>query len=149
MVCLGNICRSPMAHGILLQKITERNLHVEIDSAGTAGYHEGELSDERTLAELHKNGIDLRFKKARKVQPDDWQRFDIIYAMDRQNHRDLIQYFIPEEAHYKVKLILSEWDGAATKEVPDPYYRDQRDFENVFSLLEPVCEEIASRLDSK
>ncbi len=127
MVCLGNICRSPLAEGILKSKI---NLNkVFVDSAGTAAYHVGNLPDERSIDVARKYGIDITNQSARKFVVKD---FDIIYAMDESNYQNILMLSRSENDSNKVKMILNEINPNKNKSVPDPYYGGNQGFENVY-----------------
>ena len=139
MVCLGNICRSPLAEGILQHKVDPRE--IVVDSAGTARYHIGELPDRRSIAVARRLGIDISGQRCRQVAPEDFQRFDHIYAMDQDNYRNLLNLARSEKERSKVQLLL---DG--DQEVPDPYYGDAKSFEEVFALIDQACEILAERL---
>ena len=141
MVCLGNICRSPLAEGILRSKLDSNFI---IDSAGTGGWHAGESPDQRSIETAKQNNIDISHQKARKFSIADFDSFDYIYVMDQSNFKDVINLAPNEVAKAKVALILSDW-----KEVPDPYYGGQEGFQNVYYLLDQACEEIAKNLSSK
>ena len=149
MVCLGNICRSPLAEGILRSKVESMNLKVTIDSAGTANYHIGEHPDIRTIANAKKHGVDISKLKARQFIVEDFDRFDIIFAMDRSNYTDIIGLARNENDKHKVEMILNRLHPDSDMAVPDPYYGDEQGFENVFILLEKVCEVIAESLRIK
>lgn len=140
-VCLGNICRSPTAEGIFRHLATARGVHDRfvIDSAGTSGFHAGDASDPRTLAAAARRGLSWTHR-SRQVHATDWQRFDLLVAMDRKNHRDLLAAAPSEAARAKVVLLRS-WDGAAAGDldVPDPYYGGDRGFEDVLDLCERSC----------
>ena len=141
MVCLGNICRSPLAEGILRSKLDSNFI---IDSAGTGGWHEGESPDQRSIETAKQNNIDISNQKARKFSIADFDSFDYIYVMDQSNYKDVINLAPNEVAKAKIALILGD-----SKEVPDPYYGGQEGFENVYYLLDQACEEIAKNLSSK
>ncbi|WP_396142076.1 low molecular weight protein-tyrosine-phosphatase [Flavobacterium sp.] len=141
MVCLGNICRSPLAEGILRSKLDSNFI---IDSAGTGGWHAGESPDQRSIETAKQNNIDISNQKARKFSIADFDSFDYIYVMDQSNHKDVINLAPNKVAKAKVALILGD-----SKEVPDPYYGGQEGFENVYYLLDQACEEIAINLSSK
>lgn len=143
MVCLGNICRSPLAEGILKEKIKQANLNWHVDSAGTSGWHSGELPDRRSIKIAEKFGIDITDQRSRKVRSIDYEEFDIIFAMDTQNHKDLMELARPEE-HEKIKLILNEIYPNENRNVPDPYW-DDNGFEKVFDMLDKACEQIIER----
>ena len=134
MVCLGNICRSPLAEGILRSKLPERDFF--IDSAGTASYHIGSPPDKRSIEVAKNNGIDISMQRARTFKSNDFKTFDVIYAMDSQNYSDLISKCNSKEEMLKVKLILNN------QNVPDPYYGELFDFKNVFELLNKACDQI-------
>lgn len=142
MVCLGNICRSPLAEGILKSKLTTDSYRV--DSAGTAGWHQGKLPDNRSIAVAKKNGIDISNQRSRKFVLNDFANFDIIFAMDATNYADLMAMSRNSEEASKIKMILEDSEGA-DKNVPDPYYGDEQGFEHVYSLLEKACSSIAEK----
>jgi protein-tyrosine phosphatase len=143
MVCLGNICRSPLAEGILKDKIKKVGLHWEVDSAGTSGWHSGERPDSRSIEVAAKYNIDITDQSSRKVRSVDYEIFDLIYAMDVQNYNDLIS-LATEQEKPKIKLILNEIDSAINKNVPDPYW-DDNGFEKVFKMLDEACEVIVEK----
>lgn len=146
MVCLGNICRSPLAEGILRQKLIENNLqHIEIDSAGTSDFHVGDAPDKRTQSNALNHGIDLSKLRGRQFQTKDFDTFDTIYVMDKSNRTNVLNLAKTENDRQKVKLILSEIDGK-DNEVPDPYYGGPEGFENVFQLLNSACSNIIQKL---
>lgn len=147
MVCLGNICRSPLAQGILESKVD--NNAITVDSAGTAAYHVGELPDERSIKVAKKYGIDLTKQRARKFSVTDFDTFDYIYVMDKSNYQNVIALAKSPEHKKKVKLILEEVFPGKNIEVPDPYYGGEQGFENVYSLLDKACDEIAKNLTEK
>ena len=140
MVCLGNICRSPLAEGILKDK--SKHLDITIDSAGTAGYHIGSAPDFRSVEIAQAHGIDITQQRARQVNSKDFQEFDLIYAMDKQNYSNLISLASNEKERNKVKMILNEVNENKYESVPDPYYGIENGFEKVFSMLEDACEKI-------
>ena len=138
MVCLGNICRSPLAEGILRSKLPERDFF--IDSAGTASYHIGSPPDKISIEVAKNNGIDISMQRAKAFKLTDFKTFDIIYAMDSQNYSDLISKCNSKDEMSKVKLILKN------QNVPDPYYGELFDFKNVFELLNKACDQISREL---
>lgn len=142
MVCLGNICRSPLAEGILKTKVEQHALPWKVDSAGTSGWHSGELPDKRSIKIAEKYGIDITDQRSRKVRSIDYEEYDLIFAMDVQNHNDLLSLARPEEVH-KIKLILNESHPGENRSVPDPYW-DDNGFEKVFQMLEDACDKIIS-----
>jgi protein-tyrosine phosphatase len=145
MVCLGNICRSPLAEGILQKKAIEQNLHWKVDSAGMGSWHVGHLPDIRSIRVAESNGIDLRGQRGRQFSYADFARFDRIYAMDADNYQDILEKTRTEEDRSKVALILNElWPGE-NRSVPDPYYGRPADFEQVFQMLDAACDQIVQR----
>ena len=138
MVCLGNICRSPLAEGILKSKLPQDRFSVE--AAGTAGYHIGRTPDSRSIEVAAQNGIDISSQKARKFSPDDFDRFDKIFVMDRSNLRNVKQMALTPEDQNKVTLLLEN------DEVPDPYYGNEDGFQKVFDLIDQACEQWSDTL---
>ncbi|WP_445382407.1 low molecular weight protein-tyrosine-phosphatase [Robiginitalea sp. IMCC43444] len=143
MVCLGNICRSPLAEGILASKTTTES--VIVDSAGTAGYHVGNPPDPRSIAVALENGIDISNQRCRRFSQSDFENFDYIFAMDRSNLSDLQALARNREELSKLSLILDR-SGMPTKEVPDPYYGGEDGFKKVYDLLDQACEDIKKQL---
>ena len=144
MVCLGNICRSPLAEGILQSK-TDSDA-VFVDSAGTAGYHIGKAPDERSIAVARKHGIDISQQRCRKFEVGDFQDFDVIYVMDLSNFSNVLRLAGKPEDEKKVKLLLDEVD-LGFNEVPDPYYGGPDGFENVYHMVDLACGAIAQKLN--
>jgi len=145
MVCLGNICRSPLAEGILKSKTSSQ--HVFVDSAGTAGYHIGNNPDKRSIAVANKYGIDISGQRCRKFNYDDFAQFDIIYAMDLSNYYDILALSNDKGDIDKVRLLLEE-GGSTVREVPDPYYGGTDGFEDVFKLINQACDMIAKKINT-
>lgn len=145
-VCLGNICRSPLGEAILRHLAKERGLShlVETDSAGTGGWHHGEAPDPRSVAVGRDNGIDISGLRARKLRPSDFNDFDMIFAMDRSNLRDIVR-IAPHDSSADIHLFMDFVSGEQ-RDVPDPYYGDRRDFENVYRMLESGCDRLLSVL---
>lgn len=143
MVCLGNICRSPLAEGILQSK-TDPN-SVFVDSAGTAGFHIGNPPDKRSIAVAKKYDINIVDQKSRKFSESDFEKFDLIYVMDKSNYKNVIALAKDDIQKKKVKLILTEGKSNLL-EVPDPYYGGSQGFENVFRLIEDACDAISRKL---
>ena len=140
MVCLGNICRSPLAEGILLTKIKERNLPWIVDSAGTSGWHQGELPDPRSIAVAKAHNIDLTYQRSRQFTKADLEQFDLILAMDSSNYSNILKLATTEIQKSKVKLILNYVYPNENRAVPDPYY--EGGFEQVYQMLAAACEKI-------
>ncbi|MFK7812294.1 MAG: low molecular weight protein-tyrosine-phosphatase [Maribacter sp.] len=145
MVCLGNICRSPLAEGILQSKVDSETIFV--DSAGTGGYHIGNRPDKRSIAVAKKYGLDISHQRCRKFDVQDFADFDVIYVMDKSNYQNVIAKSGNKLDHDKVKLLLSE-GNSNFEEVPDPYYGGEDGFESVFKMIDHACETIAMRLNS-
>ena len=149
MVCLGNICRSPVAEGIMRSKLKALDLNMMVDSAGTSNYHIGEAPDSRSVKNAAKNGIDISQLKARQFQVDDFDRFDIIYAMDEQNRIDILSKARNDGDKIKVKLMMQALENESQINVPDPYFGTEVDFQLVFDLLNKSCETSAISLSKK
>ncbi|MBC8266239.1 MAG: low molecular weight phosphotyrosine protein phosphatase [Flavobacteriales bacterium] len=147
MVCLGNICRSPLAEGILKSK-TE-HLDVIVDSAGTAAYHIGSQPDIRSIEIANKYGIDLRNQRARQFSRADFDEFDIIYAMDTNNFAHLTSLAENQNERNKIRMILNEIKSESFDSVPDPYYGGDNGFQNVYEMLNKVCEIITQNLEKR
>lgn len=145
MVCLGNICRSPLAEGILQSKSKE----FKVDSAGTAGYHIGKQPDVRSIDIAKKHDIDLTSQRARQFNTRDFENFDKIYAMDNDNYSKIISLARSQEDMDKVDLILNEIYPEEYKSVPDPYYGGDEGFQNIYNLLETSCEVIAKKYETR
>jgi len=152
--CMGNICRSPTAHGVFYKLLQDEGLIdlVQVDSAGTHAYHVGNPPDERAIAAALRRGIDLRSLRARVVLPADFEHFDYVLAMDRQNYRYLRTICPPGKEH-KLRLFLEFAPHLGEKEVPDPYYGGESGFERVLDLVEEAAfgllEEIRERLRTR
>ncbi|WP_239709225.1 low molecular weight protein-tyrosine-phosphatase [Tenacibaculum piscium] len=144
MVCLGNICRSPLAQGILASKLNES---FTVDSAGTSAHHVGETPDKRSVEVAQKYGIDITKQRSRQFKKSDFNEFDVIYAMDLQNYKNIIAMATTSAEIEKVTMILNE-TAAENNEVPDPYYGGNQGFENVYKMLDKACEIIASKLEN-
>ena len=136
-VCLGNICRSPTAEAVLrtLAAREAPELNLEVDSAGTAGYHVGEAPDPRTRQAAARRGYDLASLRARIVEPVDFESFDLILAMDREN-LSVLRRRAPAAAHERLRLFLEFAPHASAEDVPDPYYGGPNGFEEVLDLVE-------------
>lgn len=147
MVCLGNICRSPLAEGILASKLDPTKFLV--DSAGTAGYHVGELPDRRSINTAKLHGLDITYQRSRKFTKKDFQEFDYIFAMDQSNYQNIISLASNQKDIDKVSLILNQITPGENAEVPDPYYGGDQGFENVYQMLDEACEIFARELSLK
>ena len=144
MVCLGNICRSPLAEGIL--KAKTNHLDVVVDSAGTAAYHIGEQPDIRSIEIANKYGIDLTSQRARQFSVNDFDEFDKIYAMDSSNYANIISLARDEKDRDKVDVILNESNPKSFQSVPDPYYGGDNGFQDVYDMLDKACDKIVEQI---
>ncbi len=143
MVCLGNICRSPLAEGILRSKV-DTSL-IQVDSAGTAGYHIGNPPDPRSVAVARKYQIDISNQRCRRFVREDFERYDHIFVMDQSNYQDVMEVANDSRHIEKVRLLLEEIE-AGPSEVPDPYYGGESGFEYVFELIDQACDALVLRL---
>lgn len=144
MVCLGNICRSPLAEGILKSKIGDFN--IQVDSAGTGAYHVGNLPDARSVQVARKYEIDITDQRARKLEASDLEVFDLIYAMDASNYNHILALATNEKQKAKVFMIMNEVEPAEDVSVPDPYYGGDGGFENVYQMLDEACDAIINKI---
>jgi len=146
-VCMGNICRSPMAEGVLRDRLRARKdvPSVSIDSAGTHGYHAGAPPDKRARAAASRRGIDISGLQARRFEESDFERFDYILAMDREN-RDFLLEAAESRYHRKIHLLLDFARDRRGGDVPDPYYGGTTGFERVLDLVDEAIEELISEL---
>lgn len=147
MVCLGNICRSPLAEGLLASKLPKDQFFV--DSAGTGNYHVGRQPDHRSIATAEKNGLDISQQKARQFTSKDFDTFDYIYVMDNSNYDDVVFLAKNEAQKQKVQLILDALFPGDNVDVPDPYYGLQNGFDMVYEMLDEATDIIAQRLLEK
>jgi protein-tyrosine phosphatase len=145
MVCLGNICRSPMAEGIFRKKAEEKKLNVIVDSAGTADYHVDEAPDVRAIATAKKFGVNISNLRGRQFSKKDFELFDRIYVMDASNYRNVIALAANEEQKQKVYYLLHSISEELT-DVPDPWFGGDQDFVEVFKLIDEACENLAAEL---
>ena len=140
MVCLGNICRSPLAHGILQNRIEAHNLDWEVDSAGTSAWHIGKPPDHRSIAIARSNGIDISGQRARQFKASDLEYYDTIYVMDSSNYQN-VRLLDPTNSHsHKIKLILNNVYPGENRAVPDPYY--ENNFQEVYQMIEQAVDKI-------
>lgn len=143
MVCLGNICRSPLAQGILESKCQRAGLDWLVDSAGTSGWHNGELPDPRSIKTAEENDIDISKQRSRLFTKEDFQRFDLILAMDSSNFQNILKLHETDEEKSKVELILNFVFQDENRAVPDPYYNDS--FDLVYQLLDSACDRLIEK----
>ena len=144
MVCLGNICRSPLAEGIMKHKAAEHGLDWHIDSAGTGSWHSGQLPDRRSIAIARQKGVDITYQRARQFHTGDFEQFDMIFVMDTQNLSDVLRLAATPAHREKVALILDQTSPGQRLSVPDPYY-DDNGFEEVFNMLDEACHHFIQR----
>ena len=147
MVCLGNICRSPLAEGILASKLPKDKFQVE--SAGTGSWHIGHKPDERSIAIAKKNKLDISEQKGRQFTTRDFETFDYIYVMDNSNYWDVVQLVENRTQTEKVQLILNELFPNENVDVPDPYFGLPNGFESVYKMLDEACDVLAKKLIQK
>ena len=148
-VCLGNICRSPAAEGIMLEFVKRAKLEhlVEVDSAGTGAWHIGEAPDDRMIRHARQRGYDLSQLVGRQITaPDDFAKFDYILTMDNANLRDVRALDREQVHHHKIQPLVEYCRIHSIKEVPDPYYKDETGFEHVLDLLEDACTELLNKI---
>jgi len=146
MVCLGNICRSPLAQAILEQKAKEHGIELEVDSAGTANYHVGEKADIRSIEKAQEYGIDINHYRGRQINTSDFDEFDLIFAMDTSNYNNILALTNDREKQQRVKLILNESHPGSNQSVPDPYYGGEEGFENVYQMLDEACDVLIEKI---
>mgnify|MGYP000235639344 FL=1 len=149
MVCLGNICRSPLAHGILEGKVNKAGLAITVDSAGTNGYHDGELPDPRSIDKANEYDIDITNQRSRQITQNDIQEFDFIYVMDSSNYNNIVALCNSPEEISKVKMIMNEVEPGKNISVPDPYFGDSDGFEKVYQMIDLACANIVNELKTK
>lgn len=146
MVCLGNICRSPLAEGVLKEKLKRLNKEAFVDSAAVIAYHEGQNPDPRSTAIALKYGIDISTQTGRQIKPIDFETFHEIYAMDKHVYDQILMLAKTETQKEKVILFMETKYPGSGREVPDPYYGGPEGFENVYRMIDEVCDIIAERV---
>jgi protein-tyrosine phosphatase len=147
MVCLGNICRSPLAEGILASKLPRNKFTV--DSAGTGDWHIGHAPDSRSIAAAKNHDLDITNQKARQFKIEDFDEYDYIYVMDQSNYKNVINLAKNQKNKDKVQIILNELYPSENVDVPDPYFGMSNGFEIVYNMLDEVCDIIAGKLIDK
>lgn len=145
MVCLGNICRSPLAEGIMQHKVQQRHLPWQVDSAGTGRYHIGEAPHTLSQKVAKLNGIDICGQRARQFEKEDMQRFDRIYVMDAQNYNDVKHMSKHLWNAEKTELLLNELYPGENRGVPDPWYGTEDGYHNVFDMVSRACDIIIEK----
>ncbi len=144
MVCLGNICRSPLAEGILKSKLDSKKYTIE--SCGTSNFHIGSKPDERSIEIAKKHNIDITQQRAAQFKQSDFKTYDYIYVMDNSNYNNIKKLAKDPQEEQKIKYILNELHPNKNLDVPDPYYGGEQGFEEVFQMLDKACDNIASKL---
>ncbi len=143
MVCLGNICRSPLAEGIMKDKLKKYNLSWEVDSAGTSGWHQGELPDSRSIQIASQNGIDITDQRSRLFVEEDFDRFDLIVAMDSSNYSNILSMAKNSLQNEKLELLMNFAYPDQNMAIPDPYY--DGGFQKVFEMISEAAEAIIQK----
>lgn len=146
VVCLGNICRSPMADGILRDKFKEAGVEAEVDSAGTSDYHIGEAPDKRAVANMAENKHDISMLRGRQFEVGDFDAFDEIYVMDKSNYENVIALARNEADKEKVNLFMNISHPGENIEVPDPYFGGEEGFKDVYEMLTEAADVLISRV---
>jgi protein-tyrosine phosphatase len=150
MVCLGNICRSPLAEALLSDKLKKNGLDkVEVDSAGTSSYHIGQQPDLRTAENARKHGLEISHLIGRQFTVQDFDHFNKIYVMDKSNYNNVVELARNEKDIQKVELILNILHPDLNMPVPDPYFGGETGFENVYNLLDQACDRIVFNIQKK
>ncbi len=148
-VCLGNICRSPIAHGLLKHKAEFKNLDWEIDSAGTSDWHEGELPNEKSIKVMKQHDIDITYQRSRPLRRKDLEHFDIIYVMDSSNYKDVTDMAKSEQEISKVHLIMNELNPGMNQAVPDPWGLSEKHYEEVYEMLDKATDKVIEKLNKQ
>lgn len=148
MVCLGNICRSPLAEGILRDKANRDGLNITVDSAGTADYHTGEPPHRNSIRVAAENDLDITMLRARQFKAKDFDEFDIIFVMDSSNYADVIRLAHNDGHRRKIRYLLNEINPGSNEGVPDPWFGGYDGFQHVYRLLDKTCDVIISGLQA-
>jgi len=149
MVCLGNICRSPMAQGILENKAAEKGLNITVDSAGTSDYHIDQEPDHRAIAKAKEYGIDISHYRGRQIDVADFKTFDRILVMDASNYENTLLVAESDDDKSKVEMILNLSNPNSNMSVPDPYFGGEEGFENVYRLLDSACDVLIEQIENE
>ena len=145
-VCLGNICRSPMAEGVFREKAQELGLNIEFDSCGIGDWHVGEMPDERAQACMKRHGSDISDLRGRQFIPSDFESFDVIYTMDESNHENVLKLDTDLMHTSKVVMLLNEVAPGANESVPDPYFGGDRGFDSVHAMISSAADNVLNRM---
>ena len=147
MVCLGNICRSPIAEGVMKKKLLDLNIDGIVDSAGTGSWHVGEKPDYRAFKTAQKNGVDISSQRARQITKKDFKKFDLIYVMDREVYDHVTRLAgINSVESRKVDFLMNVLEPESDRPVPDPYYGGDNGFDIVYEMIHEACEKIAENI---
>lgn len=146
MVCLGNICRSPLAQGIMEHNAKKMNKNVIVDSAATSNFHVGDKPDSRSISTAYLHNIDITSQRGRQFKIADFDEFDVVFVMDSSNYNDIIGLAKTEDQFKKVKLIMNEVEPGKNINVPDPYYGGDEGFEKVFQMLDKATTAFLEKL---
>ncbi len=146
VVCLGNICRSPLAEGVLRGKFEKYHIKGTIDSAGVINFHSGSPPDERAIRVAHENGVDISKQRARAFKKSDFEQYDLILTMDQDVQMELSRFTDSDKNREKVKLFLEYAESEGSLAVPDPYYGNLEGFRTVFEMIDLASENIATRI---
>lgn len=147
MVCLGNICRSPLMEGVLKHKLTAMNLSAEVDSAGTGSWHIGKLPDLRSIHVAKQHGIDITDQRARQIEASDLNHYDKIYVADREVYDSVLELSKDLSIHRKkVDFLMNVIEPDSDRPVPDPYFGGPDGFEQVYDMINEACEHIVAAL---
>jgi protein-tyrosine phosphatase len=149
MVCLGNICRSPLAEGVLKHKLKQSGIDIHVASSGTANYHVGETADPRMITTARRHGIDISAHRGSQFSVNDFDRYDKIYVMDGSNYKNVIRLARHDDDRAKVQLIMDVLDPETGYDVPDPYYSGDDGFELVYNMLDQACDQIVKNIETK
>ncbi len=145
MVCLGNICRSPIAEGVMQSVMKKNNLTGKVDSAGILLYHSGQAPDKRAIRISGDNCVDISSQRARQIKPSDFKEYDFIFTMDRSVHMSILDLATDDKVRNKVHLFMEYAGYPEGTQVPDPYYSGMEAFQQVYELVNDACEKIISK----
>lgn len=148
MVCLGNICRSPIAHGLLQHKAEKRGLRWTVDSAGTSDWHAGELPNINSIAVMKKHGIDITYQRSRPIVKQDLETFDIIYVMDASNYQNVKNMAVNSNEIAKIHLIMNEVNPGHNQPVPDPWGLTEKHYEEVYEMLDKATDKVIEKFSA-
>ncbi len=149
MVCLGNICRSPLAEGIMREKLEKSGINGMVDSCGFEAFHTGDAPDPRSIEIANQHGVDISMQKARSFKVEDFDRFDKIYVMDQNNYSDVASYARSKEDLKKIDFIMNVVYPDSNRPVPDPYYGGKGGFKNVWEMLDRASDKIIEQIKTK